>query len=264
MLAAHAVTVGYGRVPIVRDVSLALRPGEVVCLLGPNGGGKTTLFKTLLGLLAPLAGTISLDGEDVARWPRRRFARMVGYVPQAHAALFPFSVREVVLMGRAPLLGLFAVPGAADRAITERALASVGIAHLADRIYTECSGGERQLALIARALAQDAQVLVLDEPTASLDFGNQLRVLAKVRDLAASGRAVVLSTHDPDHTFLCGDRVLLLHGGTLLADGPPASVVTSASLEHLYGVAVEVMTTADGRRICVPSLTRQAAMERTS
>ena len=254
-LVAENLGFGYRGRPVGRDVAFQLRPGQVLCLLGPNGGGKTTLFKTLLGLLPPQAGRVLLDGDDVAQWSRRRFARHIAYVPQAHEAFFPFLVRDIVLMGRAARIGLFAQPAAADRRAAEASLAALGIAHLAERVYTEISGGERQLTLIARALAQEPKVLVMDEPTASLDFGNQVRVLARIKALAASGIAVLLSTHDPDHAFLCADQVALLHDGRIVAIGPPDETVTPATLKRLYGVDVAVVPLPElGRRICTPSL----------
>lgn len=246
---------GYGTRVVGSGVSFALEPGEVLCLLGPNGGGKTTLFKTLLGLLPAKAGRVVYDGEDVARWSRARLARTIAYVPQAHAAFFPFTVREVVLMGRASRLKAFASPGRADRAVADAALATLGIAHLAERIYTEISGGERQLALIARALAGEPRLLVMDEPTASLDFGNQARVLERVRRLSETGISVVLSTHDPDHAFLCADRVALLHGGRLVALGAPEATITRENLRLLYGVEVAVVPLPEhGRSVCTPVL----------
>jgi iron complex transport system ATP-binding protein len=185
--------------------------------------------------------------------PRREIAKHIAYVPQAHAAFFPFTVRDVVVMGRASRLPAFASPGPADRAAAERALATLGIGHLAARIYTEISGGERQLALIARALAGEPRLLVMDEPTASLDFGNQARVLTQVRRLSETGIAVVLSTHDPGHAFLCADRVALLHGGRLVALGPPAETVTPETLRLLYGVEVAVVPLpGQGRAVCTP------------
>lgn len=246
---------GYRGKPVGRGVTIEIRAGEVLCLLGPNGGGKTTLMKTLLGLLPPQEGAVRLDGEDIAAWSRKRLARIVGYVPQAHAAFFPFTVIDIVLMGRSAHIGLFAAPSRADGEIARRALATLGIAHLADRIYTEISGGERQLVLIARALAQEPRILVMDEPTASLDFGNQVRVLRQIAALARSGIAVVFSTHDPDHVFLCGDRVALLHGGRMEEIGAPEAVITPASLKRLYGVEVQVVNLPDhDTRTCVPSV----------
>ena len=254
-LAAEALGFGYRGHAVGRGVSLELGPGEVLCLLGPNGGGKTTLMKTLLGLLPPQAGRVLLDGEDLALMSRKRLARIVGYVPQAHAAFFPFGVLDIVLMGRSAHIGLFAAPSAADRIIAEGALDRLGIAFLRDRIYTELSGGERQLVLIARALAQEPRILIMDEPTASLDFGNQLRVLRQIAALARSGISVLFSTHDPDHVFLCGDRVALLQGGTLEALGTPDAVITSAALQRLYGVEVQIVDLPDHQtRTCVPSI----------
>lgn len=254
MLSVEGLSFGYPGRTVGRDVSFALKAGEVLCLLGPNGGGKTTLFKTVLGLLPAQAGRVSLDGQDIARWSRAQVARALAYVPQAHAAFFPFSVREVVLMGRASRLPPFASPGPSDHAAAEQALARLGIGHLAGRIYTEISGGERQMALIARALAGEPRILVMDEPTASLDFGNQARVLSQVRRLAARGIAVILSTHDPGHAFLCADRVLALHEGRLADAGPPAETVTPEILRRLYGVEVTVAPLPGGLAACAPVL----------
>lgn len=254
-LAVDGLSFGYpGRV-VGRDVSLALSGGEVMCLLGPNGGGKTTLFKTVLGLLPPVAGAVAVDGEPTAGWTRARRALAFGYVPQAAAGLFPYTVRDVVLMGRTARVGLFATPSRHDREVAGATIDALGIGHLADRPYTEVSGGERQLSLVARALAQEPCVLVMDEPTASLDFGNQARVIGRIRDLADRGIAVVLSTHDPGHAFACADRVALMRAGRIVATGPPEAVLTPAALRELYGVAVAVAwLEAAGRHVCAPSL----------
>jgi iron complex transport system ATP-binding protein len=249
---------GYGRRSVGRDVSFDLSPGEVLCLLGPNGGGKTTLFKTMLGLVPRQEGNVRFRGEPIHAWPRARIARAMAYVPQAHVAFFPFTVEEIVLMGRTSRMGLFAAPSGQDYDVARRAMASLGIAALAERVYTELSGGERQLTLIARALAQEPAVLIMDEPTASLDFGNQVKVLERIRQLASSGIAVVLSTHDPDHAFLCADRVAMLHDGRLLAIGAPDDTITPRNLGVVYGVDVEVVTLpGSGRRVCLPSLAGQ-------
>lgn len=236
-LEAEALAIGYRGRSIGRDLDLALAPGEVLALLGPNGSGKTTLFKTLLGLLKPLAGAVRVQGEPVAQWSRAAFARQVGYVPQAQAAVFPYTVEDVVLMGRAARIGPFALPSRHDREQVAAALAELGIAHLAARPATEISGGERQLALIARALVQQPALLVMDEPTASLDFGNQLRVLERIDALRRRGIAVLLSTHQPEHALRVADRVALLAGGRLVAVGPPQTTVTVEQLAALYGVS---------------------------
>ncbi|KQX55890.1 MULTISPECIES: ABC transporter ATP-binding protein [unclassified Ensifer] len=247
---------GYGGRTVGENASLSLESGEVLALLGPNGAGKTTLFKTVLGLLPVKAGDILLDGRPLSAWSRRERARQIAYVPQAHAALFPFTVLEVVLMGRAARLAPFSSPGARDRRIAMEALGGLGVAHLAMRPYTEISGGERQMALIARALTQEPAILVMDEPTANLDYGNQMRVLSHVRALAARGLSVVLSTHNPDHAFLVADRVALLHASKLSALGLPKDVLTPASLKQLYDIDV-VIGSIDGSdaRLCAPRLT---------
>lgn len=258
MLAVENLCFGFPGRTVGREVGFVLADGEVLCVLGPNGSGKTTLFRTLLGLLAPQAGAIALDGAPLARLPRDAIARRIGYVPQAHAGYFAYSVREMVLMGRTAHLGAFGAPGLQDRARADSALEMLGIAALAERPFTEISGGERQLTLIARALAQEAGLLVMDEPTASLDFGNQVRVLERIRQLAAHGISVLFSTHDPDHAFLCAQRALLIADGRALALGPPREVIRSDTLARLYGVSVNIVETAGGAHTCVPSLGQQS------
>ncbi len=257
-LTVEDLAFGYPGKPVGRDVSFALDGGEVLCLLGPNGGGKTTLFKTILRLLAPQHGRVAVDGAPVAGWSRRDLARVFGYVPQAQLGVFPFTVLEMVLMGRTAHVGPFSTPSRRDRQVAEEMLALLGIGHLGARPYTEISGGERQLTLIARALAQQPAILVMDEPTASLDFGNQVRVLGEIAQLARRGIAVMLSTHDPDHAFLCAHRVALLHEGRLARLGAPEEVITRESLHAVYGVEVTVLeiARADGRvtRVCVPAV----------
>lgn len=253
MIEACGLGYGYPERAVGRALELQLAAGDVLCVLGPNGGGKTTLFRTLLGLLAAQEGEVRLEGQGLAALARSEVARRVGYVPQGHVAQFAFTVRDVVLMGRTAHIGLFGAPGAADRAAAERAIAALGIGELSERVVTELSGGERQLVMIARALAQGARALVLDEPTASLDFGNQVRVLREIRRLAAEGYAVVFSTHDPSQAFLAASRVLLLAHGGALRQGTPAEVITAENLRRVYGVEVRVAP-LDGTSVCLPVL----------
>jgi iron complex transport system ATP-binding protein len=257
-LEARHLDFGYGARQVGHDVSLSVEAGEVLCLLGPNGSGKTTLFKTLLGLLPSQGGEVLIDEVALRERARNEVARLVSYVPQAHAAFFPFTVEEVVLMGRTAHLAIFSSPSRRDREIAHAAIERMRLAHLADSIYTRISGGERQLALIARALAQDARIIVMDEPTANLDFGNQVRVMEHIQALARTGMGVLLSTHDPDQAFVCADRVAMLYEGKLARTGTPAQAITAESLRQLYGVDVEVtqVETASGTRrtACIPLL----------
>lgn len=261
ILAARDLAIGHRGAEVGRGLTLSLGAGEVLCLLGPNGCGKTTLFRTLLGLLPPLGGTLALDGRPLAAVPRAERARRLGYVPQAAGGGFPFTALEVTLMGRASRIGRFAAPSAADHAAARAALESLGVARLAPRPFPELSGGERQMVLIARALAQEPALIVMDEPTASLDFGNAARVLGCIRGLAERGLAVLISTHEPDHAFACADRAALMQAGSILAEGPPAEVLTAERLGALYGVAVAVAYVPEaGRRLCAPRLEGAGAL----
>ncbi len=246
MLHATQLAVGYPRHAVGSGFDLRLQPGQVLALLGPNGGGKTTLLKTLLGLLRPLGGRVELDGQPLHTLSATARARRLAYVPQSHAGAFAFSVFDLVLMGRTAHGSLFAAPSAHDRAVAQAAIERLGIAHLAARPATMISGGERQLALIARALAQEAQLMVLDEPTAALDFGNQGKVLREMRRLADAGLGVLFTTHDPNHATRFADQALLIRQGRTLASGPVAEVVTQAQLERLYDAPVEAIGAAVG------------------
>ena len=253
-LSLEDLSYGYPGRAVGRHIGFTIGAGEVLCVLGRNGEGKSTLFKTILGLLPPRAGAVRVDGEPTADWSPHRRALTFGYVPQSGGGAFPFTVVELVLMGRTAHSGPFAAPSAADREVADGAMATMGIEHLAQREWLRVSGGERQLALIARALAQQPRILALDEPTSSLDFGNQLRVLNAVRSLASErGLTVLLSTHHPQQAFACADRVAVLAGGELLRIGPPAEVVTTETLRACYAVDVAVLPVAQGSyRVCVP------------
>ncbi|NNM72453.1 ATP-binding cassette domain-containing protein [Enterovirga aerilata] len=244
ILQARQLAFGYPGREVGRDVDLALTPGRALALLGPNGGGKTTLLKTLLGLLPPLGGEVLLDGRPLGSTPVRDRARLIGYVPQVHLGTFAFSVADVVLMGRTAHHGPFTQPSARDREVAAGAIDRFGLTGLAERPYTMISGGERQLVLIARALAQEPRLVVLDEPTASLDFGNQGRVLGEIRSLTRAGLAVLFTTHDPNHALRVADEVATLRAGRLLAHGPAAEVVTRAHLENLYDAPVREVGSA--------------------
>jgi iron complex transport system ATP-binding protein len=258
-LTAGNLTIGYGDHVVGSGISLVILPGEVLCLLGPNGSGKTTLFRTLLGLQPPLAGAVAIDGVPLEFMRPADIAQSLAYVPQAHVTEFSYTVLDVVLMGRTARLRSFASPGSEDRRVALDSLDSLGIGALAGRDYTQISGGQRQLVLIARALAQETPFLVMDEPTASLDFGNQAMILERIRELAAEGYGVVLSTHDPDHALLVATRVAIIADGGLKVVGRARDVVTAEALSALYSIEVQVEETPSGRRVCVPVWQRAAA-----
>jgi len=240
----------YGTHPVLRDVSFRAEPGQLVAVLGPNGAGKSTLFRCMLGFLPHYQGSISLCGRDVRHLPRRELARLAAYIPQSSAPVYNYTVRDTVLMGADPFHG----PGPSQQETADRVLETLGIRDLAARGINEISGGERQLALIARAMAQQAKILMMDEPTASLDYGNQFRLLRQVRQLADSGYTVLLSTHDPEHALRFATHVLALHGGTVAACGPVEEMLTEELLHTLYRIPLtvaQVPVTGGTVRSCV-------------
>lgn len=232
---------GYGDKTILLDISITMQTGEAVCILGPNGVGKTTFFKTLLGHIPGKGGTIKIDGKDIRTMSMKERARYVSYVPQFHATPFAFTVLDVVVMGRISHLKAFSSPQKKDINIAYQALEKLGIRQLAPCIFTEISGGEKQMVLIARALAQEAEFMILDEPTASLDFGNQMKVLKVLNGLVSEGMGVVMTTHMPDHVFLLRDaRAVMLVRRDKILTGHAEEIVTAESLSEAYDVPVRV------------------------
>ncbi|MEO5756944.1 MAG: ABC transporter ATP-binding protein [Mesorhizobium sp.] len=227
--------------PIFENISLDISAGEVLCVLGPNGVGKSTLLRCLAGLSPPTAGSVVLGGQPIAALPRAAIARLLALVPQNYETVFAFSVRTVVEMGRAPHLGLFDTPGDEVAALTLDALTTLGISHLADAAYSEISGGERQLVQIARVLVQAPKLMILDEPTAHLDFANQARFLALTRRLAKGGLAVIFTTHAPDHAYTLADRTLLLSPNHPPELGATSDILTEETLSRTYGVAIRLI-----------------------
>ena len=250
-LTAQGLAIGFPSRTVGRGIGVSVEPGRVACLLGPNGSGKTTLLRTLLGLLPPIEGGVMLDGRTLAEWPAAPRARRLAYVPQASESYFEFSALEMVEMGRAAHRGVFAQLGTEDHRIAAASLERLGIGALASRPMQRLSGGERQLVLLARALATEATYLLLDEPTAHLDFGNQARVLEELKRLAGAGHGILFTTHAPDHALAIGHDAYLLRGGELLAAGPVADAMSAANLTALYGRPVQVLEAPGGRRICM-------------
>ncbi len=226
--------------PVLQDISLKLEAGETLFLLGRNGSGKTTLLSILAGLYRPDSGQVLLDGKDIQQYTPGERARRIGLIPQLHTPAFAYTVREMVVMGRTPHLGLFGSPSQADYAIADEALEQVGLSDLQERPYTEVSGGERQLVLIARGLAQKCDILLMDEPSAHLDLSNQHRVLEVVDQLAQQGLSFIISSHAPNNALSYADRVLLLKQGRTMAYGTPEETLTEDYLSSAYGMRTEV------------------------
>jgi len=251
MLSVRNLHFAYGPMPVLRGVSLETGTGEVCGLFGPNGCGKTTLFRCCLGLLRAHADELAVDGRAVGSLPPSERARLMAYVPQEHKPPFPLLVRDVVMLGRSPYLGLLGRASAEDWRIVHDTLEWIGLADLAGRAYDRMSGGQRQLVLIARAVAQRTPVILLDEPASGLDFHNQIHIWSVLRSLAASGTAVLCCSHDPNHVAWFCDRVVVMKNGAVVAAGRPAEALQAATLEELYPGACE-LTTRDGAPVVLP------------
>ena len=258
LIEARSLSFALGARQVLRDVSLALNPGDCAAVLGANGAGKTTLLRALLGFVSPDAGEVRLDGRPLSALGRRAIARRIAYVPQAHAPTFPYTVREIVAMARGPASGWGGARSAGDEAAIADALARLGLTAFAERSYADLSGGERQAVLIARALAQGAQILLMDEPTASLDIGQQARLMALLAELAAEGRAILVSTHHPELVLRWFNRAVLLHQGEVLGDGAPRAILTPESLSRLYAVEVDIVEAGNGLFLSATAVAGQA------
>lgn len=257
ILKAEHIDFSFGKRQILKDISFEAKSGEFMSILGPNGVGKSTLFRCILNLLHPSSGTITIDGQKVDQMTAQELAQKIAYIPQFHNPTFNYSVLDMVLMGTASQLRMLEAPGNSQIKRAQEALARMKIDHLADHPYGFCSGGEKQLCLIARAIAQQAKILVMDEPSASLDFGNRIRVMETVRSLIADGYAVVQTTHDPEQAFLYSDKILALHDGRVLAWGTPQDVMRPELMSKLYGIDVEIHSLHDDSfRVCVPAGTK--------
>ena len=238
-------TFGYDANGVFQGLNLQVFQGEILCLLGPNGCGKTTLLQCLGGFLPLRKGIVSLNSTDITMLSELEIARSIGFIFQSQETPFSYTVLDVVLMGRAPHIGIFSSPSPEDSILAEEALSQVGIPHLREKPFTQISGGERQLALIARALAQEPQILLMDEPTSHLDFKNQTMILQTINRLANQGLAIVMASHFPDHALLFSQKAVLMKDGAFLAAGLPSEIITDKNLGDLYEMRISVIETND-------------------
>ncbi|EKT52972.1 ABC transporter ATP-binding protein [Providencia burhodogranariea] len=236
LITLENVAIGYHHKAIINHISFTLEKGAMTCLLGANGCGKTTLMKTLLGLIPAINGDILLQKKSIKAYKPVDIAKVIAYVPQAHDTPFTFTVIDMVMMGLTPHISLFSVPGAKERTLSLQQLEKLGIEHLESRLYSTLSGGEKQLVLIARALIQNPLILIMDEPAASLDFGNQIRLLKQVEQLKEHGITVLMSTHHPQHAAAIADNVILLDRRQGARQGTAQSMLTLTNLAELYSI----------------------------
>ena len=247
LLKVQDISFSYPGAQIFEQIGFEIRPGEVFCVLGPNGSGKTTLLDCILGWLKPLSGQIMLNGLDTGQMSARQIARNVSYVPQIHEKTFPYRVRDIVIMGRASYLHSFSLPSQEDKEIAERALEMVGIAHLQDRPYTQLSGGEGQLVMVARALTQNTPLIIMDEPTAHLDYRHELMILEIiVKLIKETGLSILMATHIPNHCFYFENQGVACQAAMLRNKhfeivGEASDVLSEPRLGELYDIRASIV-----------------------
>lgn len=259
MLVVENLAFSYGATTIFSGVNFTVQKGRLCGLFGPNGSGKSTLFKCCLGLLKMGVGRVQIAGQDVGSLSAASMARLVAYVPQDHTPPFPFLAREIVLMGRSPHFGGVFGLKKQDWQIAHEAMQKLGIEHLADKVYTKLSGGQRQLVLIARALAQQTPFIMLDEPTSSLDFKNQLLIWKILRDIVTEGTTVFACAHDPNHVLWFCDDLVVINQGKLAASGKARDVLSQGLLQELYGDVCSVGQLCGQQMIYPEQMLHQAA-----
>ena len=247
------LTFSYGARRVLSEIGFSVPDGSLTAVLGPNGVGKSTLFRCILGLLHGYTGEILLSGENARGMDAHALAKRIAYIPQSSYPAFNYTVLDMVLMGASAQGATMRGPNAAEMARARASLEKMGMADFEGRDYMRLSGGERQLILIARALAQQTQILIMDEPTANLDFGNQMRVLNRVRTLADEGYAVIFSTHHPEQAYQFADQIVAMLDGRVFACGAPQDVLNEETIQALYAMETEIISLLDDRvRVCVP------------
>lgn len=257
LLEANNISFSYENNEIFKDVSFTIEKGDVLTILGPNGTGKTTLIKCLNGINKIDSGEILINGENIRELSYKEISHHIGYIPQQHNSTFPFTVLDVVIMGRAPYINLTETPTKEDEEIALNSLKNLGIIQLKDKEYTKLSGGERQLVFLARILAQQPDILILDEPTSHLDFGNQIKFLEIIEKLAELGLSIIMSSHFPDHAFLSSNKVAIMKNKRFIDYGTPNEVLNEDNLKKAYEINVKILELDNERKICIPLKTNQ-------
>lgn len=248
-----ALSYAYGNQKVLNKVSFKAAEGELVSIIGRNGVGKSTLIKCILRLLTDYKGDVLINGASTKSLSIREMATLMAYIPQESSPIFNFSVEDMVLMGTCPTVGYFGSPSAAQREAAQAALSRTGIENLAGRYYHRLSGGEKQLVIIAKALAQGTRILIMDEPTSNLDFGNQIMILERARALCDEGYTVIQCTHNPEHSYMFSDKIIALSEGVVLAEGRPCEVLNCDVVSELYGIELlESRLHGDRARAWVP------------
>lgn len=255
-LEIKGATLGYNKQIILNDISLEIKTGQIICIIGRNGVGKTTLFKTILGIHPLIRGKVLIDGEDIKKWSKTKYAQKVAYVPQIHSVPFPFTVFDIILFGRTAHLSRFASPGRKDRIVVEECMEKLKISSLRNRIFTQLSGGEQQMVIVARALAQQPSFLIMDEPTSNLDFGNQIKLIKKICELKDESLGILMATHSPDQAFVCNADVAVVHQGGIWKQGHCNDIITQEVLKEIYQVNISVCSLSDQNgnlhKVCMP------------
>lgn len=254
MLEVKNLSCGYGKKNILEHVSFKARQGDIVCILGANGSGKSTLIKTIVGLIPDYEGGIFIDGIDIRPWSWAKRARTISYIPQSFSSSFQYKGLDIVLMGRTSYIGLSIAPSKKDIKLAEESMEKLNILHLKDKVYCQMSGGERQLVKIAQALAQESKIILMDEATNNLDFGNQTTILNHLKACSDLGMIIIMATHFPDQALLYGKKALLIKDKALRQVNQPSIELTEKQIEDLYNIRIKLIELEienKKRKICV-------------
>ncbi len=255
MLEVRNLVCGYRDKTVLQDVSFTAKNGDMVCILGPNGSGKSTLIKTIIGLQDSYEGEILIDGEDIKDWSWNKRAKAISYIPQSFSSTFQYKAIDIVLMGRTSYLGFSSSPSKEDEEIAEESMKMLKIIELKDKIYSQLSGGERQLVKIAQALTQQSKIIIMDEPTNNLDFGNQVTMLNHLRKCTDLGITIIMATHFPEQALLYGTKALLVKDKTVIEVDKPDENLTEEDFQSLYDVEIKIIKLNLGdktMKVCLP------------